>query len=91
MNFNDPTSISLFIPPYIQSLMIGDANKVTLNSSGPGSTPQEPIALVLKMSDSERRALESARGGGLAEPDTTSPGIRFRTSVQHPYFSFAAY
>ena len=44
-----------------------DANKdIILNRSGtgPGSTPQEPLALVAKMSDSERSALES-EGRGL--------------------------
>ena len=65
---------------------MGDADKVTiLNRTGPGSTPQEPLALVAKMSDSERSTLESGRKGGLAsaESDTTPPGIRYRTSIQH--------
>jgi len=54
---------------------MGDADTVIfLNSTGPGSTPQEPLALVANMSNSERSALESKRRGGLAsavEPDTT--------------------
>ena len=65
-----------------------DAEKVTIPShAGPGSTPQKPLALVAKMSDSERSDLESrGRGhGGLAstvaEPDTTPPEIRYRTSI----------
>ena len=59
-----------------------DAEKVTiLNGTGPGSTPQEPLALVAKLSNSERSALESKRRGGLAseaEPDTM---IQYRTSI----------
>jgi hypothetical protein len=61
-----------------------DAEKVViLNGTGPGSTPQEPLALVAKMSDSERNTLELEGRGGLAsaaEPDTT---IQYRTSIQH--------
>ena len=64
-----------------------DAGKVTIfNHTGPGSTPQEPLALVAKMSDSERSALDFGGGGGLAsaaEPDTTSPENRYCTSIQH--------
>jgi hypothetical protein len=64
-----------------------DAEKVTvLNGSGPGSIPQEPLALVAKMTDSERSDLESDGRGGLtsaAEPDTTCLEIRYRTSIQH--------
>ena len=70
---------------------MGDADKVTIHnrSTGPGSTPQKPLALVAKMTDSERRALESRRRGGFAEPNSTmSPEIRYRTSVLHFYFSF---
>ena len=66
---------------------MGDAEKVTvLNGTGPGSTPQEFLALVVKMSDSERSALESDGRSGLAspaEPDsTTSPEIGYGTSIQ---------
>ena len=64
-----------------------DADKVAiLNRTGPGSTPQEPLAIVAKMSDSDRSDLESERRGELAsaaEPDTVSPEIRYRTSFQH--------
>ena len=60
-----------------------DTDKIVLNrtGTGPGSTPQEPLALVAKMSDSERSALESDGRGGLAsdaEPDTT---IRYGTLI----------
>ena len=63
---------------------MGDADKVAiLNRTCPGSTPQEPLALVAKMSDSERSALESGERGGLAEPinNTASPEIRYRASI----------
>ena len=65
------------------------ANKVILlnrTGTGPGSVPQEPLALVAKISDSERSALESEGRSGLgsvAEPDTTSPEIQYRTFVQN--------
>jgi hypothetical protein len=79
---------TLFLTPHSQSPM-GDAEEITIvNRTGPGSMPQEPLALVLKMSvsDSERSALESDAKDELAsaadsEPDTT---IRHRTSIQHP-------
>ena len=38
-----------------------DVGVTILNGNGPGSTPQEPLVLVAKMSDSERSALESKR------------------------------
>ena len=82
-DIKDPTSTSLFLTQYSQSSM-SDADKIAiLNRTGPGSTPQEPLALVAKMSDSDRSALESGERGGLAgaaEPDT---GIRYRKSIQH--------
>ena len=70
-----------------------DTDKVTiLNGTSPGFTPQEPLALVAQMSDSERSALESEERGGLGsaeEPDTTAPEIRYCTSNQHsPTFLF---
>ena len=88
-NIKDGTITSLFLTPHSQS-PIGDAEKVTiLNRTGPGSTPQEPLALVAKMSNPERSALESERRGGLASADTTPPGIQYRTSLQHsPTFLF---
>ena len=91
-NIKDRTSPSLFLTPYSQSPM-DNADKVTaLNrtASGPGSTPQDPLAFVVKMS---RSALESEGRGGLesvAEPDTTRDSeIRYRTSIQHSFtFSY---
>ena len=68
---------------------MGDDGKVAiLNRTGLGSTPQEPLALVAKMSYSERTDLESGRRDGLAsasEPDTlaTPQEIRYRTSIQN--------
>ena len=62
-----------------------DSEKVTiLDGTGPGSTPQEPLALVAKMSDSERSALESDGRVGLANPAepqaiTTPSEIRYGT------------
>ena len=86
-NIKDCTTTSLFLTPYSQSPM-DDADEVAIfNRTGPGSTPQEPLALVAKMSVSERSALESGRRGELAsaaELDTTTPPeIRYRTSIQH--------
>ena len=82
-NIKDHESITLFLSPCSQT-PIDDAGKVTiLNGTGPGSTPQEPLALVAKVLNSERSSLESKRRGGLtkaAEPDTT---IQYRTSIQH--------
>jgi hypothetical protein len=92
-NIKDRTSTSLFLTPYSESPM-NDADKVTIldhTQAGPGSTPQEPLALVAKMSDSERSALESEGRGGLtsAESDTKPPEIRYRTFIQHsPSFLF---
>jgi hypothetical protein len=77
------TTSDLFLTPYSDSPM-GDADKVNiLNRTGPGSTPQESFALVAKMSDADRNALESGGRAGLAsvEPDTISSEIRYRTSI----------
>ena len=81
---NDLTNISLFLTPNSQSPM-DNADKVTvLNRSGPGSTSQEPLALVAKMSDSgERSALESGGRDELASAADSDPEIRYRTSIQH--------
>ena len=85
-NIEDRGSTCLFLTSYSQSPM-DDTDKLTiLNGAGPGSMPQEPLALVAKLSDSERREFESGRRGGLAseaEPDTTPPGIRYGKSIQH--------
>ena len=83
------TNVTIYLTPYSQSPM-GDAEKITvLNGTGPGSTPQEPLALVVKISDSDRSALESDGRCRLASA-TTSPEIRYGTSIQHSlllYFS----
>ena len=93
-NIKNRTNTSLFLTPYSQSPM-GDAENVAIfNCTGPGSKPQEPLALVAKMSDSDRSALESERRSELAsaaEPEetVTPPEIRYRTFTQHsPAFLF---
>jgi hypothetical protein len=90
-NIHDRTSTTLFLTPYSQSPM-DDSGKVTiLNPTGPGSTPQEPLALVVKLSDSERNALESGESSGLAsplEPGITSPDHRYRTLICSITFLF---
>jgi hypothetical protein len=84
-NVEDSISTSLFLTSYSHSPM-GDLDKFTiLNDTFPGSTPEEPLVLVAKMSDSKRRALESDGRGGLAsaaEPDTKHPDIRYGTFIQ---------
>jgi hypothetical protein len=85
-NIKDRESISIFLTPYSESPM-DDADKFTIhNGTGPGSTPQEPLALVAKMSDSERSTLES--DGRAAKPETTPPDIRHGTSIQHSPCTF---
>ena len=78
---------TLFLTPHSQSPM-GDADKITIvNRTGPGSMPQEPLALVANMSVSELvNAMEYEGKDELAsaadsEPDTT---IQYRRSIQHP-------
>ena len=83
----DRTNCILFLTPYSQS-PTDDADKVAIlnRTTGSGSTPHEPLALVAKMSDSERSALESEGRGELAsasELDTMTPEIRYRTSIQY--------
>ena len=81
INLNDPTNISLFLTSSMGS-PVADADKINiLSRTGPGSTPQAPLAIVAKMSESERSALLSERRDGLTEPNTMSPGIRYRTSA----------
>ena len=88
-NIKDRENTSLYLTPYSESPM-DDAEKVTiLNGTGPGSTPQEPLALVAKMSDSERRDLESERRDGLSSATPTE--IRYGMSIQHsPFFLFVS-
>jgi hypothetical protein len=66
-----------------------DNDKVAIVNyrTGQGFTPQAPLALVAKISDAERSALESGGRAGLAS-HTTLLGIRYRTSIPHSYFSF---
>ena len=88
-NIQDRGSTSLFLTSYSKS-PIDDSEKIItiLNGTGPGTTPQEPLVLVAKMTYSERSALDSRRRGGhtkkknAAKPDTTPPGIRYGTSIQ---------
>ena len=90
-NIKDRESTTLFLKLYSQSPM-DDADKITiLNDTGPGSTPQEPLALVAKMSDPECSALESEERGGLAsaaEPVTTPSELRYGTSIHHTFSAF---
>ena len=62
---------------------MNDADKIIfLNGTGPGSTPQEPLALVAKMSEFERSALEgTSELASAAVPDAT---VQYRKSIQHP-------
>ena len=87
----DRENTSLFLTSYSQTPM-DDTDKVSiLNGTGPGSAPQEPLALVAKLSDSERSDLESGRKGGLAsvaEAGTTPPEIRYGASIQQCPFLF---
>ena len=89
-SIKDSTNTSLFLTPYGQSPM-DDAEEVAiLDHTGPGSTAQEPLALVAKMSNSKRTALESGGRGGLASAQAAEPPeTRYRTSIQHsPTFLF---
>ena len=85
-NIKDGESTSLFLTPFSQT-PVGDKKKFNRTGTGPGSTPQEALALVAKISDSERTALESELEGrgGLASPTehTTSQEIRYGTSIIH--------
>ena len=67
--------------------MADDDKVAILSRTGPGSTSQEPLALVAKMSDSERSAMESEGRGGLKSAAETDTGIRYRTSIQQSCFS----
>ena len=74
---------NLFLTPYSQSPM-GNADKVTsLNSA------TRPLALVARISDSERSALKFEDELDSESADTTTPAIRYRTSIQpttHTFF-----
>ena len=59
-----------------------DTEKITiLNGTGPGTTPQEPLALVAKMSESERSAMESDRRVGLANSAEPPSETRYGMSL----------
>jgi hypothetical protein len=77
---NDDAIIGLFLTPSSQSPM-NSAGKVSLSSgTGPGSIPQEPLALVAKISDSDQRDLESGQTGeNTPENGATFPGTRYCT------------
>ena len=76
----DPTKSSLFLTPYCKSPM-PDAVKVILSRNGLGSRPQKPLAIVARISASERSARESELEVA-TEPDSTLLEIRYRTSIQ---------
>ena len=83
IKLNGGESTSLLLTPYSQSPM-DDADKVTiLNGTYPGSTPQEPLALVAKMSGSERSAMESDERGELASVAEFDAEIQYRMFIQH--------
>ena len=87
IEIKDRPNTSLFLSPYSQSPM-GDADKVTaLNrTTGPGSTPQDPLAFVAKVSVLLSAFQFRGRGGlkSAGVPDTTPDSeIRYRTSIQH--------
>jgi hypothetical protein len=73
----------LFLTPYSQSPMDGADKASILNGTGPGSTPQEPLALVAQLSDSERSALESDGRGGLASAAEPQADTRYGMFIQH--------
>jgi hypothetical protein len=87
-DIKDRTSTSLFLTPYSQSPMDDTGMFTFFNRTGPGSTPQDPLALVANISDSERSALESRGRGGLASAAEPDPEIRYQTSkVATPRYS----
>ena len=92
-NIKDRESTTLYLTPYSQSPMDDDEKITTiLNGTGPRSSPPEPLALVAKMSDSDRSILESDGRVGLAnsaEPNATPSEIQYGGSIQHfPIFLF---
>jgi hypothetical protein len=70
----DFESSSLFLSPFSQSPM-DNADIVTIHDfTDPGTTPEEPLALVVKLSDSEPSAGER---GGLASAAEDTADVRF--------------
>ena len=83
---------SLFLTRYSQSPMDDGEKVIILNSPGPGSTPEEPLALVAKMSDSERSAFERVGRANAALSNATPSEIQYGTSIQRsPTFLFLTY
>jgi hypothetical protein len=83
-NIKDSERTCLFLTPYSQSPMDGADKFSFLNDgTGPGSTPQEPLALVAKLSDSERRALESDGRAGLVSAAVPQADTRYGMFIQH--------
>jgi hypothetical protein len=90
-NIKDRESSSIFLTLCSKSPMDDADNFNIHNGTGPGYSTYAPLALVAKMTDSERSALESDGRGGLAnaaEPDTTHPEIQYGTSIQHSASTF---
>ena len=75
----DRTNTDFFPTPYSQ-LPMDNTDKVTNHLPGPGSTPQEPLAFVARISDSERSASESEGRAVVNAVLDTSPEIRYRAS-----------
>jgi hypothetical protein len=93
-NIKDGERTSLFLTPYSESPM-DEADMFTIhNGTGPGSNPQEPLAFVAKLSDSERSALESdervGHASGVAESsEVATPCANYskRSSGSYDIFS----
>ena len=67
---------SLFLSISSHTLMDDGHRLSLLNRSGPGSIPQEPMALVVKLSESERNALAAVRTS--ADVSTACLKVRYR-------------
>lgn len=80
-NIEDSTPASLFLTPSSQSPM-DSAGKVTiLHRSGAGFMPQEPLALVVKLSDAERSNLELPTMDELSRNSEHGPHVKYRTPI----------
>jgi hypothetical protein len=69
---------SLFLSISSHTLMDDGHRLSLLNRSGPGPTPQEPMALVVKLSESERNALGALRTPADTSALRASPKVRYR-------------
>ena len=88
-NIQDRERTTLYLTSNNESPMDDSEKVIILNGTGPGSTPQEPLALVAEMLDSERSALESDGRVGLAnaaERNTTPSEIRYGTCIPTSLF-----